>query len=244
MNRKEKYYPETKFGGFTRIDGTVAFYTRVQSLIGDNATVIDVGCGRGAAAEDGVPWRRSLCTLKRPGRHVIGIDVDVAGSTNPLLDEFRLIEDTDHWPVPDGIADVCVADHVVEHVTDPQSFFAECRRVLKPGGYLCLRTPNRLGYVAIISSLVPNRLHARLVGRVQGGRKSEDVFPTVYRSNTRWRLRSNMKRHGFDPCVYGHEPEPSYLSFSGIAYAMGVVYQRWAPEWMKMVLLGFGRRID
>lgn len=41
------YYPESRFGGFTDVDGTVAFYTRVQSLVEAGSVVLDVGCGRG-----------------------------------------------------------------------------------------------------------------------------------------------------------------------------------------------------
>jgi SAM-dependent methyltransferase len=244
MDYAQRYYPEMKFGGFSRVDGTIAFYSRVQALTGDDATVIDVGCGRGAAAEDSIPWRRAISTLRGHRRHVIGIDVDPVGATNPLLDEFRKIDDTTRWPIDDAVADVCVADYVLEHVTDPRAFFSECRRVLKPGGYLCVRTPNRLGYVTIISSLIPNRLHSRAVQIGQATRKAEDVFPTVYRSNTRWRLRRDLQRNGFDPCIYGHEPEPGYLGFSRIAFTLGVLHQRWAPEWMKLVLLAFARRVD
>jgi len=29
----ETFYPESRFGGFTQIDGTVAFYSRVQALV-------------------------------------------------------------------------------------------------------------------------------------------------------------------------------------------------------------------
>jgi SAM-dependent methyltransferase len=213
MDYSQRYYPEMRFGGFSRVDGTIAFYSRVQALTSDDATVIDVGCGRGAATEDSIPWRRAISTLRGLRRHVIGIDVDPAGATNPLLDEFRKIDDTTRWPIEDAVADVCVADYVLEHVTDPQAFFSECRRVLKPGGYLCVRTPNRLGYVTVISSLIPNRLHSRAVQIGQATRKAEDVFPTVYRSNTRWRLRRDLKRNGLTHASMATNPNPATWAF-------------------------------
>src|SRR5438093_943558 len=47
MDYKSLYYPESRFGGFTGVDGTLAFYIRVNSLIDSSSVVLDVGCGRG-----------------------------------------------------------------------------------------------------------------------------------------------------------------------------------------------------
>ncbi len=58
MNSKERSYPETRFGGFTDIDGTVVFFNRVNSLIDSSSVVLDVGCGRGSYSEDSVPLRK------------------------------------------------------------------------------------------------------------------------------------------------------------------------------------------
>ena len=38
----EAVYPEATFGGYSRVDGTVAFYSRVQSLLGPGAVALDV----------------------------------------------------------------------------------------------------------------------------------------------------------------------------------------------------------
>src|SRR5712691_10454437 len=73
MSFKERHYPETRFGGFTDVDGTIAFYTRVGSLVDGSSVVLDVGSGRGAYAEDHVPVRRDLRILKRRVRRVIGM---------------------------------------------------------------------------------------------------------------------------------------------------------------------------
>ena len=170
-----RWYPEVRFGGFTNVDGTVAFYTRVNSVLDASFVVLDLGCGRGAAASDRVPWRRGLRQLKRRCDRVIGADVDPTAATNPFIDEFRLIEEG-RIPLPDGCVDVCVSDSVVEHVENVDSFFSECARVIRSGGYLFIRTPNIWGYPAIASRVVPHRFHAALVRRTQ-----EDVFPTVYR---------------------------------------------------------------
>lgn len=51
---------------------------------------------------------------------------------------------TDLSVIEDGIADMVFAGESIEHVTQEEavSAIAEARRVLKPGGYFCLDTPN------------------------------------------------------------------------------------------------------
>ncbi len=237
----ETCYPETAFGGFTDVDGTVAFYTRVNGLLQPSSTVLDIGCGRGAGADDPVPLRRNLRTFKGKCKRVIGIDVDDASRVNPFLDEFRLIEGR-RWPVDDASVDLCVSDYVLEHIASPDEFFSECARVLRTGGVLCLRTPNALHYVALAARLIPNRLHSWITDRVQDGRKEMDVFPTLYKCNTASKIRTAIHRHGFDPCVYNHEAEPTYLSFSSTAYRLGVLYGRICPRMFRANVFGFGRK--
>jgi SAM-dependent methyltransferase len=232
----DRWYPERRFGGFTHVDGTVAFYTRVNGVLEPSSVVLDFGCGRGAATEDAVPWRRQLQTLRGKCARVIGADVDPAAATNPTIDEFHLIENG-RAPLPDGSVDVCISDFVLEHVQDIDLFFSECARVLKPGGFLFIRTPNVWNYMGIASRLVPNRLHTRVLDRVQPDRKKEDVFPTVYRCNSVRKLRRALQAHGFEGVVQTHEPEPAYLSFSGFVF-----HQRHAPRPFRRMLFAFARK--
>ncbi|NLJ29706.1 MAG: class I SAM-dependent methyltransferase [Deltaproteobacteria bacterium] len=234
MNSKEIFYPEAKFGGFTDIDGTVAFFNRVNSLLESSFTVLDVGCGRGAYGEDSVPLRKNLRIIKGKVAKVVGIDVDKKAQDNPFLDEFHLIQG-DAWPINDNSIDLIICDNVLEHIDDPDKFFAEIGRVLKNGGFLCIRTPNRWSYIALGATLIPNRYHSSVTSIVQDGRKEEDVFPTVYKCNSVAKLKRIMKKSGFECVVYGYEAEPSYLSFSKVAYLFGVLHQRFAPRFLGSV---------
>jgi SAM-dependent methyltransferase len=239
------FYPESRFGGFTHVDGTIAFYTRVNALLEPSFSVVDFGCGRGEYRDDTVAFRRELRILKGKVSRVIGIDADEAAASNPFLDEFHLISPSStRWPLDAASVDLCICDQVMEHIERPDDFFSECRRILRPGGYLCIRTPNSRGYIALVSRLVPDRLHARLLTRVQSSRKEEDVFPTYYRCNTIRTLRSMLSRHGFDHAVYGVESEPSYLSFSKLAYALGAFHQRHAPKSLRVGIFAFARLTD
>jgi SAM-dependent methyltransferase len=240
----QHFYPESRFGGYTRVDGTVAFMLRVRSLLTPDSVVLDIGCGRGdGKLHDPVRIRRDLCNLHDVCGRIIGIDPDPAAAMNPLVDEFRRIQDPRHWPVESGSIDLACADYVVEHVDDVDAFFSECSRVLKPGGYLCLRTPNLLSYFGLISKAVPNRFHSKVVTKLQDNRQKADVFPTRYRCNTLGKLRRTLRRHGFDACVIGHEPEPAYLSSSRILFAMGVLHQKLAPSMFRVNLLAYAKKL-
>lgn len=240
MTLIQDFYPESKFGGFSDVDGTIRFYFRVNALLDPSSVVVDYGCGRGAYGEDSVPARRNLRILKGKVRRVIGLDVDPVGERNPYLDEFHLLEG-DRWPLPDKIADLCICDHVLEHLESPDRFFVEASRVLKSGGYLCIRTPNLWNYIALTSKLVPNRSHAQVLAKVKEKTRAVDVFSTHYRCNTIPALRSYLSRYGFVHAVYGISPEPSYLSFSKIAYRLGVLYHRYAPVYLRPVILAFAQ---
>ena len=240
LNSKELFYPEARFGGFTDIDGTMAFFNRVNALIDLSFVVLDVGCGRGEYKDDSVHIRKSLRNLKGKVAKVIGIDVDQCAENNPFLDEFHLIE-SGPWPIEEDSIDLVVCDNVLEHIGDPDLFFKEVRRVLRDSGFLCIRTPNRWSYVSLMARLIPNKYHSRVITLVQDGRKEEDVFPTFYNCNSIGKIKKMMKMYGLQCVVYGYESEPHYLSFSRIAYFFGVLHQRFAPGFMKPAIFAFGR---
>jgi len=237
----ERFYPETAFGGFTRVDGTMAFYLRVRSLLRPDSVVLDVGCGRGEYAEDPLPQRRELRVLEGACARVVGIDSDTGAASNPFLDDFRLITGLP-WPVDDASIDLCLVDNVLEHVPRPAPFFAECRRVLKPDGYICVRTPNLLAYSTVLARLIPDRLHAGVLAWVQSARRPEDVFTTYYRCNTLRALRSALTGSGFEAVVITHGGEPAYLGFSATAYRAGVLWSAKGPATLQSTLFAFGRR--
>lgn len=238
----QSVYPEHRFGGFTRFDGTVHFATRVQALLGPNDVVLDVGCGRGKRIDDPCIFRRRLQDFRGEDRHVIGIDVDSRAQTNPFIDEFRLINDIGHWPVADASVKVLYADYVLEHVQEPQAFFTEANRVLVPGGFLCFRTPNAWSYIAVISRFTPNRFHARVLSVAYQKQAGRDVFHTYYRCNTRRGLRRLLRQQGWACTVYAIESEPSYLSFSPLVFRMGAVMHRLIPPPWRSTLLAFAQK--
>lgn len=172
-------------------DASMVFCSVIHSLLPQSKVVVDVGCGRGAMVQDlnGV----DPLDFRGEGRTVIGIDIDPAGEENPAIDEFRMITDG-RWPLEDGSVDLVVCDWTLEHVEDPEAYVAELTRVLRPGGIHVARTVNRNSVTALGARMVPNRHHAKVVGKMQPGRMERDVFPTAYRMNTRKALARLLDR--------------------------------------------------
>ena len=216
---KALFYPETAAGGFSRVDGTVDFYTRINALLHPDMVVLDLGAGRGAGLRDDlVPYRRQLRTIRGKCTRVIGVDVDSAVLENPGLDEAHVIDPGGRFPIADTSVDLIISDATFEHVLDPKKFAAEIDRVLRPGGWVCARTPNRWGYIAIAAQLVPNHLHSAVLRLAQPHRKSEDIFPTAYRLNTNRALRKHFPSGRYNDFSYGSFAEPAYFGSSKVLW--------------------------
>lgn len=87
---------------------------------------------------------------------------------------------------------------------------------MKPGGYVCARTPNRWGYIGLGANLIPNRWHKPMLRVLQPARKVEDVFPTRYQLNSWGVLRRAFPDKAWKRTIYTMDGEPSYFGNSKI----------------------------
>jgi SAM-dependent methyltransferase len=235
-----RLYPEAAVGGYTQLDGLVEFYTRINALVDAESTVLDFGAGRGHWAVDPIPEiSRRLRMLRGRVAKVVGTDVDEAVLTNPSLDEALVVELGAQLPFPDRAFDLVVADHVFEHVNaaDAQAAADDILRVLKPGGWLAARTPNKWGMIGLGARIVPNRRHVAVLSKLQPGRKAEDVFPVRYEMNTRKDLDRLFAAHSVH--VYGHSSEPTYFGHSPIAWRLAAGLGRLTPNRFAPTLMIF-----
>jgi SAM-dependent methyltransferase len=98
--------------------------------------LLDVGCGVGHVLEAAVAagWRpEGVEVVESAVRNLTGRGFTVRRG---FLDEMNYAPE---------LFDVVVASEVIEHVHDPGTFVAECRRVLRPGGLFYVTTPNGAG---------------------------------------------------------------------------------------------------
>ncbi|WP_407121664.1 class I SAM-dependent methyltransferase [Bradyrhizobium sp. STM 3561] len=234
--------PELRAGGFDKLDGTVQFYSRVNALIQPNFTVVDFGAGRGEPhIDDLVTYRRNLRTLKGKVREVIGVDVDPVVQSNPALDRAIVLSDK-RIPLPDGSADMIVSDFTFEHISDPKIACAELDRILKPGGWLCARTPNRHGYIAIVNRIVSPRLKSQLLHGAQPSRKEEDVFPAYYRLNTISSLKTHFPSSRYEHATYVWDACPAYHFNSRALFSLLKLTQLISPSVFKTTLMIFAKK--
>lgn len=238
----QRFYPEIAVGGFSHVDGSIAFYSQIAALLQPEDRVLDYGAGRGEQIEDDpVPYRRNLVNLQGRCSHVSGCDVSPAVLENPYLDDAKIFDPTKPLPYPDHAFDMIVSRYVFEHIDDPQMASSELLRVLKPGGWICAVTPNGFGYVALAARAVPNRLHAAALKLIQPGRKAEDVFPTRYRLNS----KSALKRYfgtSADVYCFRSSSEPAYNFGSYFLYSAFKLLHKLLPAALQTGLYIFIRK--
>ena len=216
-----RWHPEKAIDNFSAIDGTIMFFTFVRTCcMKTNAKdVLDYGAGRGMFwYEDPSEYRKTLRDLRTTGATVTACDIDEAVITHPCSHKQVKIEPLQQLPFEDNSFDVIVSENTFEHIEDAEFVAGELKRILRPGGYICARTPNRSGYLRLLSGMVPNSMHTKVLARVQPDRQAEDVFPTVYKMNSPAQVSAL-----FQGCEVTHSytvGEPSYFFGNRLIYAV------------------------
>lgn len=237
------WFPEISAGGFTSLDGTLEFYTRINALLRPDMTVLDFGAGRGAAITDSdIVYKKNLMKLRGKVAKVIACDVDEAVLDNPGADEALVIRPGAPLPFDDNTFDLVISDFVFEHIADPAQASSELKRVLKPGGWICARTPNKYCLISLITRAIRNSAHSTILRRVQPERHSFDVFPTVFKLNSLRAIRAWFKPGDFDNFTYRYEAEPSYFFNNRAVFTLMLLVNWLTPPVMKSGLFIFLRK--
>jgi 2-polyprenyl-3-methyl-5-hydroxy-6-metoxy-1,4-benzoquinol methylase len=123
---------------------------RVLAECGAGGTFADIGCGAGDL------WRLVGPRFAR----CIGIDaVRYEGLPDEI--DFRPADlDTGRLPIADGSADVAAAVEVIEHLENPRALVRELVRVVRPGGWIVVTTPNQLSVLSLLTLLLKGRFSA------------------------------------------------------------------------------------
>jgi ubiquinone/menaquinone biosynthesis C-methylase UbiE len=107
--------------------------------------VVDLGCGTG---------RFSEMLAAELGARVIGFDPSEKmihqarrkPATSPVVFGRASAHEL---PLPDGYVDLVFMSQIYHHLPDPATVARECRRVLRVGGYVCIRTGTRENDVVV-----------------------------------------------------------------------------------------------
>jgi SAM-dependent methyltransferase len=238
-----RFFPEIGAGGFSRIDSTIQFYERINALVDEDFVLLDFGAGRGAAHwDDAVPYRKKLRDFRGKVREVIGADIDPIVTDNPVLNRAFVIHPGSCIPLPDASVNLIISDFTFEHIEDPAYIAGELDRILVPGGWICVRTPNRYGYVALTNQLAPKFLRMRVLRLAQPSRKEQDVFTPFYRLNTFKAFRSYFNPTHYEHFTYSWDAEPAYHANSQALYRLFLIVHHLTPPTLRTLLLIFLRK--
>lgn len=133
--------------------------------------VLAAGCG---------PGHEARYIHARLGGEVVGIDADLPEGTACVEDGLTLMEASVlDLPFPEGSFDAVFYHHVIEHVPDARRSLDELNRVLRPGGWLYVGTPNRhraVGYLGSYDASLRQKIRWNLYdyrARLQGRFRNE-----------------------------------------------------------------------
>lgn len=243
LSKLSSLYPEVNISGYTSIDGTIEFYGRINSLIDKSMTVLDFGAGRAAWKEDDpCLYRKQLRNMQGKVKHIVGCDVDEAIFMNDSVDEKIKINMGESLPFDDNVFDLIISDYTFEHIANPEEVANEFYRILKPGGWVCARTPNKYSYVSLFTRLIKNSLHAKILMYAQPERKEIDVFPTTFKLNSKRSITKHFVEQRFDGFIYRYEAEPSYYFDNKMIFLVMAVVNKYLPSIFKSSLFVFLRR--
>jgi 2-polyprenyl-3-methyl-5-hydroxy-6-metoxy-1,4-benzoquinol methylase len=111
----------------------IRFFERTSGL-DQRRRFLDVGCATGMLLE----------YMRDRGWNVQGVELCRESAEHGIrtkkLDIF--IGTLEQAGFPDSFFPVIHFSHLIEHVPDPKAFFLEVRRILVPGGYIVVVTPN------------------------------------------------------------------------------------------------------
>ena len=107
----------------------------LRSLPLERPTILDMGCGMG--------WFANLLAELGPTTGIDLCDDAIAQAKSKFPEVTFMAGNVYEMELPEQHFDVVVSQEVIAHVPDQTGYLERAARVLKPGGYLIVTTPNR-----------------------------------------------------------------------------------------------------
>jgi 2-polyprenyl-3-methyl-5-hydroxy-6-metoxy-1,4-benzoquinol methylase len=161
-----------------RMRRAVSTAQQITGLDFNQCALADIGCNRGQLPF----YLRELF----PRANIYGVDDYLTDAWNNVFN-YRGADIAESLPFEDASMDTVFALEVLEHMVDTDRFLDECRRILKPSGWLILSTPNICGW--------RNRIRVPL-GKYPEGLEYKTFVHHVRLYNTPT-LRTHLSERGF-----------------------------------------------
>jgi len=111
-------------------------FLREVGLVNSGSRILEVGCGTGA-----IVYELSSSGCDITGTDISGCAVEYGLKKYPGVKlEIQATESLDY---PDESFDLVLSFDLLEHLMDVDRHLSQVRRILRPGGYYLLQTPNK-----------------------------------------------------------------------------------------------------
>ncbi len=196
-------------------------YEIVAALLaarGAAGALADVGCGTGDL------WQ----ALRGRFRTCAGVDA-VRYEGLPADVDFHEADLDAGLPLLDASVDAAAAVEVIEHLENPRAFVRELTRVVRPGGWVVVTTPNQLSALSLITLAVKGRFSAF----------QDAAYPAHRTALLEIDLRRIMTECGLRDLAVKYT-ELGRLPLSGSHYPSAIA--QLAPRWLSDNLVIVGRK--
>jgi 2-polyprenyl-3-methyl-5-hydroxy-6-metoxy-1,4-benzoquinol methylase len=131
-------------------DPVYQMVAKALNQLNSGGVLVDVGCGSG---------RLWSFVGDRVDRY-LGVDVIRYDGLPEAIEFIPFDLDSGKVSLADGSADLVCAVEVIEHLENPRAFVRELVRLVKPGGFVIVTTPNQLSLLSKLTLILKNQFNA------------------------------------------------------------------------------------
>ncbi len=179
------------------VNPQIVYRDRLRACIDGETRWLDLGCGHRIFSNSLPDSEYSQHDLVQRAKLVVGIDGDPGALRANRIIQHRIVGSIEKLPFNDRSFDLITANMVVEHLPEPHILLSEINRVLAEDGLFIFHTPNIKNYKILIARSCPGFLKKKAIKYLQN-RDEADVYPTCYRLNRPYTIRTNAPLAGFE----------------------------------------------